>query len=346
MNAILTPEFLTGNFKALNTYCQALQKASNVEIINLFLCDKTTSRKYNTTGVYMRILKHFCDFLDGYGLRWQELTPQHIGLYKEYLVSQELKGNTVNGYLSAVRSLFRFISANGAGVDVTKSVSNVRTSANDTAHMPIFADDCARILEASRTRTARNNKGESTTKESARNYAIISLMLRTGLRCAEVSGLNVGDLHKDQLADGTIIYYLQFQGKKRNDKSSFVKLTAKALNPLLDYMEQYRKGAKADAPLFITIDGGKRGERLGVRSISKLCKNKLQEIGKDGAQYTAHSLRSSMASNIYKATGSVEMCQRALRHANAKTTEIYLKGISKLERLRDEKGFDVLDNLF
>lgn len=343
--AILKHSEIVGNIEALAQYSQRLQTSTNEEIINAFLCDTTANRKANTKIIYGRVLNEFCQFLNAGGLRWQNVTPQIIGAFRDDLKGNGKKPNTINGYLSAVRALFRFISASGAGFDVAKPVANVKTTA-DASHLPIFAEECTAIINASRYRTARNNKGEETTKESKRNYAIINLMLRTGLRCAEVSGLNVGDLHQDTTADGEKIYYLQFTGKKRNEKSSFVKLTNKALFPLLEYMEEKRKGAPADAPLFVTEDGGRRGERLGVRSISKLAKSKLQEIGKDGVQYTAHSLRASMASNIYRKTGSVEACQKALRHANAKTTEIYLRGISQIERLQNAKGFDVLDEVF
>lgn len=333
------------NVEALAQYANALQNANNKGIIYFFLNDTTSTRKSNTKDIYARTLNHFGEWLEANGLTWQMLTPQFVGAYRDYLAKEGKKPNTINGYLSAVRALFRFISANGAGFDVAQPVANVKTT-EETAHLPIFGDDCKEILKASRHRTARNNKGEATEKESPRNYAIISLMLRTGLRCAEVSGLNIGDLHKDHASDGTPVYYLQFQGKKRNEKSSYVKLTDKALFPLLEYIQQKRKFAKKNDPLFVTEDGGKRGERLGVRSISKLAKNLLKQIGKDGEQYTAHSLRASMASNIYMQTGSVEMCQKALRHANAKTTEIYLRGITQVERLHNNKGFDVLDDVF
>jgi len=58
---------------------------------------------------------------------------------------------------------------------------------------------------------------DTSTVQGKRDYAIINLMARTGLRTMEVVGANVGNIRQN---GGEALLYVQ--GKRRDSKDSFV----------------------------------------------------------------------------------------------------------------------------
>ena len=90
-----------------------------------------------------------------------------------------------------------------------------------------------------------------------RDYAIINLIVRTGLRTIEVHRANVEDI---KMRGSQRI--LEIQGKGHNDKNNFVMLTPKAYKPIEDYLNA--RGVKDNTePLFTSKSNRTRSERIG-----------------------------------------------------------------------------------
>lgn len=174
---------------------------------------------------------------------------------------------------------------------------------------------------------------------SLRDYAIVNLILRTGLRTVEVVRADIGDITFK--ANRRI---LRVWGKGRDAKDDFVVLTDKAYNPIREYLST-RKGAKANEPLFTSDSHRNTGERLTTRTISGLCKSGLKAIGLDGREFTAHSLRHTTAVTILKSGGSLTDAQTILRHTSPTTTQIYTESIKEELRLKDAPE-TLIDNAF
>ena len=179
-------------------------------------------------------------------------------------------------------------------------------------------------------------------EQSARDRAIVNLMVRTGLRCVEVARANVGDV---TFIGCDNVRVLMVQGKGRDEKDNYVVLTAAAWKPIREYLDT-RKGAKDTDPLFVcesnhaTTDG-----RLTTRTISAIAKRGLRGVGLDNKAFTAHSLRHTAGTNILRAGGSLEQAQMMLRHASPSTTEIYSR-MALNERRLTQGGEGLLDRLY
>ena len=174
---------------------------------------------------------------------------------------------------------------------------------------------------------------------SLRDYAIVNLMLRTGLRTVEVVRADVGDITYKGERRVLLIW-----GKGHTEKDDFVVLTDKAYEPIRAYLST-RKGVKAGEPLFTSTSHQNRGERLTTRTISSICKDGLKAIGLDGKEYTAHSLRHTTAVAILKHGGAITDVQEVLRHTSPATSQIYTESVK--EELRLEKAPEsVLDYAF
>ena len=173
-----------------------------------------------------------------------------------------------------------------------------------------------------------------------RNYAMINLMLRTGLRTIEVSRADVGDITTKR--DRRI---LKVWGKGRSEKDSFVVLTEPAYLPIKEYLDNIRPYAKAAEPLFAGIGLGHNGNRLSTRSIQSICKEALRSIGLEGHEYSAHSLRHTTGTQILLNGGTMMDVQNVLRHSSPATSQIYVNTIMEDKRL-DDASEQILDDSF
>ncbi len=96
-------------------------------------------------------------------------------------------------------------------------------------------------------------------------------------------------------------------------------------------------------PLF--INHGRRNKELGIstRTISKMVKEYLRDIGIDDEKYTAHSLRHTAATLAMLKGASIHSTQHLLRHKNPNTTQIYVR---KVSRRKENYEQEVSDTVF
>ncbi|MCF0168422.1 MAG: tyrosine-type recombinase/integrase, partial [Bacteroidales bacterium] len=231
--------------------------------------------------------------------------------------------------------------------NVVNGVGSIRTKKDTFRKMHLESDQGAQLLtEAYLTKKVRGVNAGVTRKLnsnediiSQRNYAMLNLMLRTGLRTIEVSRADVGDITRKK---GRRI--LRVWGKGHSEKDDFVVLTDEAYLPIRDYLAT-RPGAAASEPLFCTVGLGHSGKRMSTRTIQSICKEHLRAIGLDGHEYSAHSLRHTTGTQILLNGGTMMDVQNVLRHASPATSQIYVNTIMEDKRL-DDASEELLDNSF
>ena len=112
------------------------------------------------------------------------------------------------------------------------------------------------------------------------------------------------------------------QGKGREEKTEFIKVTAAAEKAIRDYLKA-RGAAKEAEPLFTSTSNNNKGQRMTTRSISAISKSCLKRAGYDSPRLTAHSLRHTAVTLSLLAGRKLEEVQQFARHANIATTMIY-----------------------
>jgi integrase/recombinase XerC/integrase/recombinase XerD len=306
-----------------NTAWNGLQTVSEENwrfLLEMFLNSQDISEKSRQT--YSWALMRYFEWLRMTGRRLSGLTPADIVGYKSYLLGRELSPLTVSSYLSALRQFYCWTEVSLFYPNIARSVKAPR-SKKGFVKLPLSAEQASELLDYL--------KGKS-----ARNYAIVNLILRTGLRTIEVSRLDVKDVVTKR---GRRV--LRVWGKGMSGKDSLVILNDPAWEPIKDYLAA-RKGAKGDEPLFLTDGKGHRGKRLSPRSIQDICKQSLRAIGLDGHEFSAHSLRHSVGVNILRAGGDMKDVQRVLRHSSPVTSQIYTATVE--EEIRLERNPEALLN--
>lgn len=272
---------------------------------------KSSSRK-----LYARTLRLFFEWTEENRKPLDTLTRKDIIDYKDGLFSRGLSSLSVASYLTSVRKFYEFAEAEKLYPNIVKGVKTPRrVQAFKKQHL---TDKQSREL----LKYVKKNC-------SSRDFAMVNLILRTGLRTIEVTRANIEDITYKAGRRVLLVW-----GKGRDTKDDFVCLTDKAYQPIADYLKQERKGAINGEPLFTSESPRNAGERLTTRTISKLCKDALVAIGLDGKEYTAHSLRHTAAVAILKHGGQLTDAQEVLRHASPTTTQIYTESIKEELRLQ------------
>jgi integrase/recombinase XerD len=162
------------------------------------------------------------------------------------------------------------------------------------------------------------------TVEGLRDYALINLMIRTGLRTIEVARARVRDLRQD---GGEAVLWVQ--GKGRQAKDEFVLLVEDTLRPLREYLSA-RGDLPEEAPLFASLSDRNAGASLTTRSIRGIIKAVLRGVNLNDKRLSAHSLRHTAISLSIKGGASLEQAQAMARHTDPKTTLIYFHNAARI----------------
>lgn len=292
-------------------------------LIEIFLNSQDIMDKSRET--YRWGLKRFFRWMRTTGRTLQTMTPADVVQFKGKLSKERLSPLTVGAYMTAVRRFYGWTETSLIYPNIARSVKTPkgRKGFRKTALTP---EEAASLLE--------HLKGRS-----LRDYAIVNLILRTGLRTVEVMRADVGDITRKR---GKRI--LKVWGKGAEDKDAMVIIGEPVWNPIREYLST-RGDVQKDDPLFVTEGKGHRGERVSTRTIQRLCKEALRAIGLDSHEYSAHSLRHTTAVTIIRKGGDLNDVQRVLRHASQVTSQVYTASIEQEVRL-DSNPEALLDDAF
>ena len=224
-----------------------------------------------------------------------------IRSYMGFLYKKNQK-STIARKLSALRSFFRFLVKRGAirtnPADTVLTPKRGRTIPN---YLPV--DDMFRLLDGV--------KGE--TVLALRNRAILETLYSTGVRVAELAGMDIGDV---DFYSG----FVRVIGK--GNKERLAPVGKKALGRIRAYVDTRRKTTgsvvQGSEPLFLNNRGG----RLSTRSIARLLEVVVRQLGLL-RPISPHGLRHTFATHMLDAGADLRVVQELLGHASLKTTQRY-----------------------
>ncbi len=158
------------------------------------------------------------------------------------------------------------------------------------------------------------------TARNPRDHLIYSLALGTGLRLAEIVGLNVGDVYNP---DGKPKNRVRLRpeiakGGRAGDVFLPDALLAK-FRRFWRHKATRREGLHPEDPLFCA-QGGRR--RISPRRVQFAFRTWQVRAGFDRF-YPFHALRHTAVTNVYRAFRDLFLAQRFARHVSPLTTTIY-----------------------
>jgi site-specific recombinase XerD len=137
-----------------------------------------------TRRAYRRVTRQFFQFVGG--LHPNQVTPEHVLRWRDHLRQKKRKPATISFNLSVVRSLFEYLKA---GDHVSRNPALTRL-----VPPPEVPDEpSGRALTAKEVRYLLSGPDRSK-PEGARDYALLLLMLRLGVRVSEACSLKASSI--------------------------------------------------------------------------------------------------------------------------------------------------------
>ncbi|MBA2306705.1 tyrosine-type recombinase/integrase [Candidatus Dependentiae bacterium] len=285
--------------------------------------DIRRSSKYT----YQRQLKEF--FIWCARSAQASTTREDIIRYKDYLKGeQKLAAFTIGSYLTSVRRFFEWL-------ETVQLHTNIARGIKGPSRKRGFKKDALTVEQIKIVLSSIERK----TLTGKRDFAIINLMVRTGLRTIEIARSLKDDIRK--LGGETVLY---IHGKGRDSKDELVVLTPSSLDPLIEYMES-RGICRNEEPLFVSHSTKNFGSGLTTRSVSRIVKVRFRKVDLDDSRLTAHSLRhTAITLSLIAGATPQEACSMA-RHADINTTLIYAHNINRIKDAPERKIDEILEKV-
>ena len=235
-------------------------------------------------------LSHLCA---GDVVRFVQCQAAHLHLKRAKLLT------------SALRSFLHYARYRGdlAG-DLAAAVPTVANWSMTSIPRAIPADAVRRLLASVNRRTAVGR----------RDYTILLLLARLGLRAGEVVRLALEDVDWNTGS-------LSVQGKR--GQRSILPLPTDVGSAIVTYLRSGRPQSSSRR-LFLRAKAPNRG-LLGPQAISSLVRHNLARAGTQAPTQGAHQFRHALASDMLRHGASLSEIGEILRHRSPETTKIYAK---------------------
>lgn len=255
-----------------------------------------------TIGNYRMDLEQFRSFMSGLDSQLDFLTADK-DVVRQWVVSMMENGckpSTVNRRLSSLRSFYRFLRIRG--ITSESPASKVQGPKGDKP-LPSFVReaDMDRLLDDT-------SLGDGFI--GIRNRAVIATLYETGMRLAELVGLNDADVDFSS-------HLIKITGKR--NKQRLVPFGQDLLAILEEYLNARQRefGVRHDA-FFLSP----KGERIPRHQVYHLVKDSLTMVS-SVQKKSPHVLRHSFATAMLNHDAELEAVRELLGHDSISTTEIY-----------------------
>lgn len=208
----------------------------------------------------------------------------------------------------AVKLFFRWLEQENLYKNIAENIKSVRVKAGHKKDC-LTSELLRNILQTIKTDTLKG----------LRDYAIISLMLTTGLRTIEVIRADVADIRS---VNGNTVLFIQ--GKGCDEKAKYLKLDTQVESALMIYLNASRE-IRGTEPLFASISNNNKGGRITTRSVREVAKQAIIQAGYNSNRLTAHSMRHTVGTLALLNGANIRDVHQFLRHSNINTTSRELK---------------------
>ncbi len=254
---------------------------------------------FYTIKGYSSDAKDFLKYLEKKGKEVKEINYSIVREYLATLIQKNKKHSTLARKISSLRCFFRFLCSR----EILKNfpVSGLK-GPKIRRKIPEILDEkeIEELLEGMR--------GEGFSFQ--RDKAALELLYATGIRIAEMVGLNIEDVD----FDAEIIRVKGKRGKER-----LVPIGSYAIEALKNYLNLREKVCKRETKaLFLN----RFGERISDRAMRERLRIYLEKVG-ISKHITPHTLRHSFATHLLNRGADLRSVQELLGHERLATTQVY-----------------------
>ena len=266
---------------------------------------KTQGKSEFTIIAYRKDLEQFVGFLTGREKNdIREVKKEDIEAFISKLLQDNYTKKSASRKLNSIRTFFRFLK--------TETVIDQNPSL-DVSH-PKYSNAPPRIFSKLEYRALRDFS-----KEDPRTYALVEILLQTGVKIGELAALQTSDIQEDRLI-------IRPYGKNPQREVPLNKPLKKAIE---EYLKS-RNETDQNGFLFIT----RTGHPLLIRNIRQIITRCFREVGIENA--TVNDLRNTFIAHQLMSGSSVEYIAKIVGHKRLSSTERFLH-LVKEEAVKKER---------
>lgn len=271
----------------------------------------------HTLRAYERELLGFAGYMGtqfGAEARVESIEHTHIRAYLGTLYDRGLSKASAARALAAVRSWFKWLARTGR---VEQNVAALVATPRLPKHLP-------RVPSIEQLNRVMDSVDDEAASWPARDRAIVEMLYGCGMRNAELTGLNLDDIH---WANEAVLV------RGKGQKQRYVPLGDAAAQALRAYLEERAArlaaadGASATPAVFlnlrlrgITRPGGQA--RLTTRSVGRIVK-RIAILRGLSSDVHPHTLRHAFGTHLLEEGADLRAIQELLGHERLSTTQRY-----------------------
>jgi len=256
--------------------------------------------------VFMLYLERFSSFCAEIGLEQiADVSQEHINQYLAYVANYT--ASTVTASISCLRAFLEYLYDNGViGQNLSYLLPKVRLSSENAIPSAFSKDEVENVLEC----IDRSNP------TGIRDYAMMVLGSRLGLRSSDIRGLTLSNLDWEE---NKISFVTQKTGKM-----SVLPL----LNEVGDAIIDYLKVRPVSDSKEVFLRAQPPFTKLSGSALYWVASSYIHRSGvriPPGKKHGPHSLRHSLSSIMLESSVPLPIISDILAHSSTDTTKVYLK---------------------
>lgn len=268
---------------------------------------KSQGKSEFTIIAYKKDLEQFVGFLTSKEKNdMREIKKEDIETFINKLLQENYTKKSASRKLNSIRTFFRYLKNEGI-IEQNPSL--------DVSH-PKYSQAPPRIFSKLEYRALRDMG-----KEDPRTYALIEVLLQTGIKIGELANLHLSDMENDNLR-------IRTYGKNPERRVPLNKAAKKAIAEYL----KLRGNSTQDDHLFIT----RTGHALLIRNIRQIIARCFREVGIENA--TVNDLRNTFIAYQLINGASVEYIARIVGHRRLSSTERFLNLVKEEAERKERLG--------
>lgn len=280
------------------------------ELIEQYLASLAHARRLSehTLRSYAHELETLAILADGRPLASLSAVDMRGAVAKAH--ARGLSARSIAHRLSAWRAFYRWL---GERIELPANPVAAVRAPKQPKRLPkaLSVDDATALMEA----------GSPGTAEELRDQAILELFYSSGLRLAELVGLDAAfaDVDGYRSAGWLNMAAAEVTVLGKGKRQRIVPVGRKALEALAAWLAARGQLVKADPhPLFLSV----RGARMSPNAVRERVKRAALRAGIP-ANVHPHVLRHSFATHMLQSSGDLRAVQELLGHASVAATQIY-----------------------
>lgn len=262
-----------------------------------------------TRKEYSHDLQELVDFLSDVSIqKIGELSLSHLERYLAFLDEKGFAGATRKRKVVAIHTFFNFLHREGyISNDISKRLIT-----------PFAEQTIPRVLTQ-----AEYNRLLAVCSHHSRDFAIITLLLQTGIRLSELVRLKIQEIELPVETENNrgVGQLMVIGGNGRKDRT--LPTNSKACEALRSYLN-----VRPDATIG-NVFLNRSGKVFSGRGVEKMLYKYLAKAGIFGA--SVHTLRHTFATHHAAKGTSIKTIQKVMGHKDTRTTEIYFSLASQMQ---------------